>query len=345
MIKRQGSGVARDLHRPQAVLRRRRRAHVPGALAEDREDRGREPRRRPAREALLPARPRRPSRPRPRAPLRSGADAELDARRQRWRAGAAPRRPRKRAPPTARARSRRTPRRERGSRPSEAAEARAAATDDAAEADAGGGRRPRTPPSRGRGGEAGEAGRATPTPSDRRLAAPWRGARRRGEAQARTSAKNSLIELVMIVAVALGLALAIQAFLVKPFRIPSRVDGADARRRPARARGPRRASTSAIPTAATSWSSSRRRAPTSTQCGMPPAADGQPCAEADPGALGHQLHQARRGLPGDRISGQRRPRLHQRQAPDEPFITRTRSRCAESAICRGRSRFRRATFS
>ncbi|MGH2761897.1 MAG: signal peptidase I [Thermoleophilaceae bacterium] len=35
------------------------------------------------------------------------------------------------------------------------------------------------------------------------------------------SARNSLIELVSIVAVALGLALGIQAFLVKPFRIPS----------------------------------------------------------------------------------------------------------------------------
>ena len=33
--------------------------------------------------------------------------------------------------------------------------------------------------------------------------------------------RGSLIELVMIVAVALGLALGIQAFLVKPFRIPS----------------------------------------------------------------------------------------------------------------------------
>jgi signal peptidase I len=32
---------------------------------------------------------------------------------------------------------------------------------------------------------------------------------------------NSLVELVIIVAVALGLALGIQAFLVKPFRIPS----------------------------------------------------------------------------------------------------------------------------
>src|SRR6187397_2104397 len=35
------------------------------------------------------------------------------------------------------------------------------------------------------------------------------------------SAGGSLLELVVIVAVALGLALGIQAFLVKPFRIPS----------------------------------------------------------------------------------------------------------------------------
>jgi signal peptidase I len=35
------------------------------------------------------------------------------------------------------------------------------------------------------------------------------------------SATNSLVELVVIVAVALGLALGIQAFLVKPYRIPS----------------------------------------------------------------------------------------------------------------------------
>ena len=35
------------------------------------------------------------------------------------------------------------------------------------------------------------------------------------------SGQNSLVELVMIVAIALALALGIQAFLVKPFRIPS----------------------------------------------------------------------------------------------------------------------------
>ncbi len=36
-----------------------------------------------------------------------------------------------------------------------------------------------------------------------------------------SSAGSSLLELVLIVAVALGLALAIQAFIVKPYRIPS----------------------------------------------------------------------------------------------------------------------------
>jgi signal peptidase I len=35
------------------------------------------------------------------------------------------------------------------------------------------------------------------------------------------SSRGSLVELVTIVVVALGLALGIQAFLVKPFRIPS----------------------------------------------------------------------------------------------------------------------------
>src|SRR5437763_6367814 len=35
------------------------------------------------------------------------------------------------------------------------------------------------------------------------------------------NSKTTLVELVVIVAIALGLALLIQAFLVKPFRIPS----------------------------------------------------------------------------------------------------------------------------
>ncbi len=43
---------------------------------------------------------------------------------------------------------------------------------------------------------------------------------KRDSAEAK-SAGSSLLELVVIVAVALGMALAIQAFLVKPYRIPS----------------------------------------------------------------------------------------------------------------------------
>ncbi len=43
-------------------------------------------------------------------------------------------------------------------------------------------------------------------------------AEERGEAKSKT---NSIVELVVIVLVAIGLALAIQAFVVKPYRIPS----------------------------------------------------------------------------------------------------------------------------
>lgn len=48
-----------------------------------------------------------------------------------------------------------------------------------------------------------------------------RKARRAGEKSSDDSKSNSLFEIVVIVAVALGLALGIQALLVKPYRIPS----------------------------------------------------------------------------------------------------------------------------
>ena len=51
-----------DLHGPQGQLRRRRRAHLPGAFADRRQDRGRHPGRRPPGQALLPARPHREGR-------------------------------------------------------------------------------------------------------------------------------------------------------------------------------------------------------------------------------------------------------------------------------------------
>ena len=83
VLRRQGSGVARDLHRPQAVLRRRRGADVPAALAEDREARDRGARRRAPGQALLPARPDRQGRPRRRAALGHRRGARLGADRGR----------------------------------------------------------------------------------------------------------------------------------------------------------------------------------------------------------------------------------------------------------------------
>ena len=74
-----------------------------------------------------------------------------------------------------------------------------------------------------------------------------RSARRRSRARG-----GSLIELVTIVAVALGLALGIQAFLVKPFRIPSESMVPDARRSASACSSTGSASTSATTTAATS---------------------------------------------------------------------------------------------
>ena len=89
----------------------------------------------------------------------------------------------------------------------------------------------RRPPRRRR--PAPEAEAPAEEPDDRRRAGRGPAGRRPGvlggpEAGTAQVAKskektghNSLVELVMIVAVALGLALGIQAFLVKPFRIPS----------------------------------------------------------------------------------------------------------------------------
>ena len=55
VIRRQGAGVRETFTVRKIVVRRRRRAHLPGALAEHRPDRGGHPRRRPSGEALLPA--------------------------------------------------------------------------------------------------------------------------------------------------------------------------------------------------------------------------------------------------------------------------------------------------
>ena len=67
-IARSNKGIGLQLHRPQDQLRRRRRARLPALFAEHRFDRGRPPRRRPPRQALLSARPHRQIGPHRRAP-------------------------------------------------------------------------------------------------------------------------------------------------------------------------------------------------------------------------------------------------------------------------------------
>ena len=64
-----------------------------------------------------------------------------------------------------------------------------------------------------------------PSVGERPVAAPdpagEQGHKRRSKRSKSDDSHNSPLELILIVAVALGLALAIQAFLVKPYRIPS----------------------------------------------------------------------------------------------------------------------------
>ena len=206
-----GQRRARDVHRPQAVVRRGRGADVPGALAQDRAHRGGRARRRAARQALLPARPGGPRLACARAPLvrgrgghRAGADRRggRDAGRRRaapGRGGA--RRGGRRRGGRGRGGCGRGRRRRRGGRGGRAGTPRPS-------------RRPPRPPE-----PAADAEAATPTTTSRapRARAPgrWLGSKEKKREH------NSLVELVTIVAVALGLALGIQAFLVKPFRIPS----------------------------------------------------------------------------------------------------------------------------
>ena len=63
VIRRHGAGNRETFTVRKISLRRRRRAYVPGALAQDRQDRGPEPRQGPPQQALLPPRQGRQGRP------------------------------------------------------------------------------------------------------------------------------------------------------------------------------------------------------------------------------------------------------------------------------------------
>ena len=130
-----------------------------------------------------------------------------------------------------------------------------------------------------------------------------------------SSASGSLLELVMIVVVALGLALGIQAFLVKPYRIPSEsmVPTLEVGQRVlvnrigARFGDPNVGDVVVFhpPAGAEQRQHLRRR----------PAARGPGLRPADEGEGGRQLHQARRGGAGRPARDRGRARDPQREAP------------------------------
>ena len=196
VIKRQGSGARETFTVRKQSFGVGRRADVPAALAEDREARGRRPRRRPPGEALLPARQGRQARPRRRAPLGDRGRAG-----RRGRGGRRGGRRRGRGGQRGGGRGRRAARG--GGRAGRGGPARPAQAEE---------------PARGGWWGAGGGGtRAGARGEGRRL--PRRG--RRLRVPRPHSTQGALLELVIIVALALGLALGIQAFIVKPYQIPS----------------------------------------------------------------------------------------------------------------------------
>ena len=128
-----------------------------------------------------------------------------------------------------------------------------------------------------------------------------------------SSASGSLLELVLIVAVALGLALGIQAFLVKPYRIPSEsmVPTLEIGQRVlvnrigARFGHPQVGDVVVFhpPTGAEQGN----------ECGGGPPPQGQVCIRPTSREGGRQLHQACRGGAGRQDQDLRRPRDPQRE--------------------------------
>ena len=327
VIKRQGHGARETFTVRKQSFGVGRRADVPAALAEDRADRGRRARRRPARQAVLPARSRRQARPRARAPLapppRSRSSASCCTRRRR-------RSPRQAVEEDAGAADRRAerPTRSRGA-PRLPAEASGAEESSAAESEES----------------------APPTaPQDASPAADG-GIRRRtsrSDEGEEVAARARLIELAVIVVTALGLALAIQAFLVKPYRIPSGsmlptvhinqrvlVDRIGMRLLLAARRRHHR-----VPPAEELRRRLRQsRARARTPAGRTPRRPAQVAVEA---AVLADVHQARRRAPGRSALDPQRPRDPQRQARARRLHRAVRRRLGR-ATSRRRSRFPGAT--
>jgi signal peptidase I len=139
------------------------------------------------------------------------------------------------------------------------------------------------------------------------------------------STAGSLIEFVVIVAVALGLAIGIQAFLVKPFRIPSpsMVPTLDVGQRVL------------VNRVGTHFGDPDRgdiivfKPPAgadSHQCGIPSEpADGHPCAKPTDERSKHNFIKRVVGLPGDTLYVKQNRVYVNGKRIDEPYLNKTTS--------------------
>ncbi len=139
------------------------------------------------------------------------------------------------------------------------------------------------------------------------------------------SATNSLVEFVVIIAVALGLAIGIQAFLIKPFRIPS---------------------PSMVPTLEVGQRVLVNRIGThfgdpdrgdvvvfkppagadDHRCGIPSQpADGHPCARPTEERSEHNFIKRVIGLPGDTIAVRNNRAYVNGKPLDEPYVNKSTS--------------------
>ena len=162
-----------------------------------------------------------------------------------------------------------------------------------------------------------------------------------------TTGRGALVELVLIVALAIGLALGIQAFIVKPYQIPSPLDGADPRRRPAGAREP-----VLLPARRRSRDRRHRRLPSagrrrarqrSAVSRSRNGATGQACPEPTPEMAETNFIKRVVAGPGDRLSIEDGIPIVNGEPP--PRTTFARAADSAAATSRPRSRFPTTTTS
>ncbi len=136
----------------------------------------------------------------------------------------------------------------------------------------------------------------------------------------RGGAGNSLVELVVIVAVALGLALGIQAFLVKPYRIPSEsmVPTLDVGQRVLVNRLGSRFSAPDVGDVTVFHPPAGAEQLTEPKCGTEPGA-GEPCPRPTPRRSDVNFIKRIVAGPGDRVSIQGGRVILNGRPQDEPF--------------------------